>query len=314
MKMNAEVLNETQIEKIHRIFGCEVIYEAGKQMNVSLTIVATAQCILHRFYYHNKSMRRYDAFFVSMGAFLLSTKVEENPKLLEEVVSTFYLIYRRRVNAPLNFIDTKSQTFTNWMSQLRNIEMNLLKELGFVFYDVIELPFAYLDTLLLQCQLFTASTENEMNESTVKEKTQKLLNDSFLIDLCVRYHPNEIASACVYLIQKDFRIQILNNNWWESLTLQQQDSINTIADELTSLQNTPRHQWLEPIVNKEFQTNDLYDVSNSQDQNKEENQRNELLHKIPDNNTSYENRFQQNTNDNTSTFSKFRKRQSRFDQ
>ena len=71
-------------EKLHRIFGCELIQEATILLRLPQVFAVTAQNIFHRFFYR-KSFKRFDAFTVSMGCVLLSSKIEESPKLLREV-------------------------------------------------------------------------------------------------------------------------------------------------------------------------------------------------------------------------------------
>ena len=38
-------------EKIHRIYGCELIQEVGILLRLPQVVMATGQSILHRFYY-----------------------------------------------------------------------------------------------------------------------------------------------------------------------------------------------------------------------------------------------------------------------
>ena len=75
---------DPETEKRHRIFGCELIQEAGILMALPQVVMATGQNILHRFYYR-KSLTRFDVFTVAMGCIMLASKVEEKPKIVREV-------------------------------------------------------------------------------------------------------------------------------------------------------------------------------------------------------------------------------------
>ncbi len=106
---------EPNEETLHRVFGCELIQEAGILLRMSQAVMATGQHLLHRFYYRyilptrvyfhiyiffyihvnhstccrihkRKSLKRFDVFTVSMGCFLLASKLEEKPKILREVL------------------------------------------------------------------------------------------------------------------------------------------------------------------------------------------------------------------------------------
>ncbi|CAI5712215.1 unnamed protein product [Hyaloperonospora brassicae] len=83
------------IERLHRSFGCELIQEAGILLRLPQVVMATAQTLLHRFYYR-KSLRQFDAFRVAVSCFFLAAKVEEAPKRIDDVVRVFYATFRRR--------------------------------------------------------------------------------------------------------------------------------------------------------------------------------------------------------------------------
>ena len=74
----------SDIEIRHRVFGCELIQEAGILLKQPQVVMATGQNMLHRFYY-KKSLVRFDAFTIAMGCIMLASKVEEKPKLVREV-------------------------------------------------------------------------------------------------------------------------------------------------------------------------------------------------------------------------------------
>ena len=42
---------DSKIEKLHRIYGCELIQEAGILLRLPQVVMVTGQSILHRFYY-----------------------------------------------------------------------------------------------------------------------------------------------------------------------------------------------------------------------------------------------------------------------
>ena len=74
-------LNE---EVLHRCFGAELIQEATILLRLQQVVAVTAQNIFHRYFY-KKSMKRFDVFTVAQGCVLLSSKIEEEPKMLREV-------------------------------------------------------------------------------------------------------------------------------------------------------------------------------------------------------------------------------------
>lgn len=81
---------DTEIQ--YRIYGCDVIQEAGQHMKFPQVVMITAQNLLHRFYYR-KTIKQFDPFCVAMGSLLLAAKLEEQSKILREVVFNNFLRY-----------------------------------------------------------------------------------------------------------------------------------------------------------------------------------------------------------------------------
>lgn len=86
---------DEDVEIRHRVFGCELIQHAGILLKCPQVVMVTAQNILHRFFYR-KSLLRYDALSIAMGALLLASKIEEKSRILREVLMVFHRIYQRR--------------------------------------------------------------------------------------------------------------------------------------------------------------------------------------------------------------------------
>lgn len=97
---------EPEEELLHRAFGGELVQEAGILLRLPQVVMATAQNLLHRFFYRcvafwrgpiyfasqpacfclqRKSLKKFDVVTVAMGCLLLACKTEEKPKILREV-------------------------------------------------------------------------------------------------------------------------------------------------------------------------------------------------------------------------------------
>ncbi|KAN0059811.1 hypothetical protein ACQY0O_008385 [Thecaphora frezii] len=84
-----EVL-ETQI----RIYGCQLIQDAGILLDLPQRTMATAQVLYQRFWFVS-SLKHFSSRDICMGALFLSTKLEETPKRLRDLINVFdYLIQR----------------------------------------------------------------------------------------------------------------------------------------------------------------------------------------------------------------------------
>lgn len=143
-----EILRESPSRKLgvpaaeelrHRIFGCELIAEAGVLLRQPQVVVATAQNLFHRFFYRraltsadaaqqqqegegggekeDKGRKRvflFDAFTTAMGALFLASKLEELPKAPREVIYIFHTMMRRRRGLPPSLLEVTSTVRAPW--------------------------------------------------------------------------------------------------------------------------------------------------------------------------------------------------------
>jgi len=138
-----EVLRESPSRKLgvaaeeelrHRIFGCELVQEAGILLRQPQVVMATAQNLFHRFFYRraltsadaqqqqeedededekdkDKGRKRvflFDAFTVAMGALFLASKLEELPKPPRDLIFIFHATMRRRRGLPPSLLEVTS--------------------------------------------------------------------------------------------------------------------------------------------------------------------------------------------------------------
>ncbi|CDI87981.1 cyclin, putative [Eimeria praecox] len=68
-----------ELEISQRIYGCHLIQRAGILLRLEAVTVASAQTILHRFYYR-KSLKKFDVRLVATSSLLLACKLEEDPR------------------------------------------------------------------------------------------------------------------------------------------------------------------------------------------------------------------------------------------
>ena len=84
------------VERLHRFHGTSIILESSRGLKLEPSSYATACTIFHRFY-HPMSLKQYDVWSVAMASTLLATKVEEDPKSLQQIIEEYARIYARRL-------------------------------------------------------------------------------------------------------------------------------------------------------------------------------------------------------------------------
>jgi hypothetical protein len=97
-------------EDEQRVFGCELIQEAGTLLRSPQEVMATGQTLLHRFYYR-QSLVKNDVFKVAMASLFLAAKVEESPKKLKEILFVFHRLWQKRCGFPIEPMTQKQQVF-----------------------------------------------------------------------------------------------------------------------------------------------------------------------------------------------------------
>lgn len=253
-------------EVLHRAWGCTLICEAGCLLKLPQVVVATAQNLLHRFYWR-KSLKdpRFDALCIAMGALFLATKIEEKLRTLRQILYVFHHVYRRRKfcggasnvaglvsprdarKAPL---ELGGPRYTQWKKKLIETERHLLKELGFGFYQVAEHP----HKLLLYFIKYLVS--HGMDDSSVKHLAQhawSVLNDSMRLDLCVKHETRDIASAAMLIASRhpDVNVTLPSPHWMEALGATPA-RVEVISDAILRLYESPMAVSIEPMHEDSF--------------------------------------------------------------
>ena len=95
-----------EVELAHRVWGAELAQEAAILLRLPQVVTCTAQNLFHRFLYR-KSLRRFDAFAVAMGALFLAAKIEERPKRLR-LCLVRHGASRRNTSGPARFTGSSS--------------------------------------------------------------------------------------------------------------------------------------------------------------------------------------------------------------
>jgi len=116
-------------ERRFRAFACQLIQEAGILLRLPQIAVATAQAILHRFYFR-KSFIRCEMVTVATAALFIAAKVEESPRKIKDVLTvTDYVIKLKK--GERDVLDISSFHYTDTKQEIFEAERYILKEIGF---------------------------------------------------------------------------------------------------------------------------------------------------------------------------------------
>jgi cyclin L len=75
-----------------RVYGCQLIQDAGMLLGLPQVTLACAQVLFQRFWFVS-SLRQFGMLDIAMGCLFLSSKLEETPKRIRDLINVFdYLI------------------------------------------------------------------------------------------------------------------------------------------------------------------------------------------------------------------------------
>jgi transcription initiation factor TFIIIB Brf1 subunit/transcription initiation factor TFIIB len=222
------------IERRLRIFGCEIIQDAGILLKLPQVTMATAQVLFHRFYC-KQSLKRYNVKQVAMASLFLASKIEEVPKRARDVLNVFHHIEQVKTQKKIEPLNFTKQKYWEMKKDLIKTERFMLKEMGFSTY--VEHPhkflLSYLDVL------------NKSDNVELAQVAWNYMNDSLREPLCVRFRPEVIASACIYMAAYKLKIALPESPhaWWEIFDAKQ-EQLDEIAYIINLLYKEPEVKYM----------------------------------------------------------------------
>jgi len=223
-----------------RILGCELIQTAGILLRIPQVAMATGQVLFQRFFY-SKSFVRHSMEAVAMSCVCLASKIEEAPRRIRDVINVFHHIKQVRAQKPLTPM-ILDQNYINLKSQVIKAERRVLKELGFCVH--VKHPHKLI-------VMYLKYLEYEQHQQMM-QMAWNFMNDSFRTDVFVRYQPEKIACACIYLTARKLGIPLPNNPPWYGVFKTTEDEIVDICYRILTLyrRSKPNIEKLEEAVDR----------------------------------------------------------------
>uniref|UniRef100_A0A1L8DX27 Putative cdk9 kinase-activating protein cyclin t n=1 Tax=Nyssomyia neivai TaxID=330878 RepID=A0A1L8DX27_9DIPT len=211
-----------------RILGCELIQTAGILLKLPQVAMATGQVLFQRFFY-SKSFVRHNMETTAMSCVCLASKIEEAPRRIRDVINVFHHIKQVRAQKTItpmiidiNYITLKTQVI--------KAERRVLKELGFCVHvkHPHKLIVMYLQVLGL-----------EKNQK-VMQMAWNFMNDSLRTDVFVRYQPETIACACIYLTARKLSIVLPSQPSWYAVFSVTENHIVDVCYRICQIYRRPK--------------------------------------------------------------------------
>jgi len=200
------------VEDDLRNLGCNLIQTAGKLLRLPQVAMATG-CVMFQRFFYSKSFVRCSMEVVAMGCVCLASKVEEAPRRPRDVINVFQHIKQVRQGKPIKPVILDAD-YINLKANVIKSERRVLKELGFCVH--IKHPHKL---IVMYMQLLGFE-----KQAKFVQMSWNFMNDSLRTDCFVRYQPETIACACIYLSARKLNIPLPKKPaWYEVLNVEEDD-------------------------------------------------------------------------------------------
>merc|ERR1712150_433343 len=221
-----------------RSLGCELIQLAGKLLKLPQVAMATG-CVLFQRFFYAKSLVRYPFDHVAMACIGLASKIEESPRRVRDIINVFHHIKQVRNGRTIQPM-VLDQNYISLKNQVIKAERRVLKELGFCVH--VKHPHKI---IVMYLRWLEAGENMEL-----QQMSWNFMNDSLRTDVFVRYAPETIATACIYLSARKLKVPLPKNPSWFDVLGVEEDDIKDCCYRIMCLydKKKPNHDDLERKV------------------------------------------------------------------
>ncbi|XP_014211108.1 cyclin-L1 isoform X2 [Copidosoma floridanum] len=219
---------DAETETDLRILGCELVQTAGILLKLPQVAMATGQVLFQRFYY-SKSLVRHDMETTAMACLCLASKIEEDPRHIRDVINVFNHIKQVANQKPITPV-ILDQNYIMRKSQVIKAERRVLKELGFCVH--VKHPHKII-VMYLQMLGYEKNVE-------LMQLCWNYMNDSLRSDVFLRYEPETVACACIYLAARERQMPLPSQPAWYWLFEVTENAIRDICRRILRLYTRPK--------------------------------------------------------------------------
>ncbi|XP_039298107.1 cyclin-L1-like [Nilaparvata lugens] len=214
---------DSETETDLRILGCEMIQTGGILLRLPQVAMATGQILFQRFYY-SKSFMRYPMETTAMACLFLASKVEDSPRRIRDVMSVFHHIEQIKSQKTLQPMQLNYH-YIILEKQVIMTERRVLEELGYCVHvkNPHKIIVMYLQVLGYE------------KPQPIIQLSWNYMNDSLRSDVFMRYDPETVACACIYLSARKLRIPLPKQPPWFGLFGISEDHIVDVCKRILRL-------------------------------------------------------------------------------
>ncbi|KAJ2310919.1 hypothetical protein H4R23_002436, partial [Coemansia sp. Cherry 401B] len=214
----------SEVEADLRAYGCHLIQAAGTVLRLPQPVMATAQVLLHRFYYL-ASLYAFPLRGIVLGALFLACKAEESPQPIRSIINVVDIMVKRDRGYPEVVTDGYDSEYYELKNEMIIGEIQILRHLAFNVQ--VELPYGLLVNYLRSLEL----TE----QPRVPQLAWNYLNDLLRTPVYVCFQPETIACGAIFLAAHTCNVALPTAPpWWAVFDASEEDVL-TVAKAIRAL-------------------------------------------------------------------------------
>ncbi|KAJ3397384.1 Cyclin-L1 [Lobulomyces angularis] len=188
-----------------KVLGCDLLERMGILLKLPQVAMATAQVLLHRFYF-TSSLKEFCLQDVVLGCLFLASKIEEFPRKVNDIINVYWFLVCSKRGAKNLHFKYAGEFFYDCKDGMFEVEKQVLSKLGFNVQ--VHHPHSFLINYLRSLNL----SENY----ELSQLSWNYMNDCLRTNVVVCYQPSSIACSVIYLACRILKIKLPTNPpWWE---------------------------------------------------------------------------------------------------
>lgn len=230
-----------------RAFGAELVLRVGALLRLPQLTLASAAIMLQRFY-SRRSLAEVDIRAGAAGAVMLTCKLAELPRKLQDVVVVSYRVQMRELRdeeaedspaafaaSPTPGLEIGGREYTDFKQEVVRAERHIFRDMGFDIMNTLDSAHGHALQYL----------EALGRPSGLSQRTFNYLNDSLRTTLCCEHRSSQIATAAIYLAARTLKVKLPSKPvpWWNAIGADA-EAMQAIAKELAALYRRPPAEYI----------------------------------------------------------------------
>eukprot|EP00798_Chlamydomonas_sp_ICE-L_P010693 gene10693-12385_t len=224
---------DKETETMLRLYGAELIQEAGIFLRCPQAVMATGQVLLQRFYV-KKSFKDFNVKRLAAASTFIACKLEESPRRIRDIILVFDRLFKGQPEGgpPPRVLEPGGREYNSAKDTIIRYERDMLRAFGFILHA--EHPHKFVINYI---HMLGGSNE-------LIQLAWNVLNDSLRTTLCVRFKSEVVACGAIFYAARKLEVPLPDSvPWWEVFNCKTDQLVDVVIT-LHELYSHPKAQYI----------------------------------------------------------------------